>query len=133
VRSLLVLSDTLDTTWPLVNETGVEWTSRFCSMWALAEEHWRTHRAEDGVQRGRITNWVVDDFLAALPDLVAIDAHNTVDYLEMLHSVPAFAKAWSSYDEMPPIPGFFIFERRRPRSDLRRTDLQFSVSTPASR
>jgi hypothetical protein len=110
VRSLLVLSDQLEPAWPVVNETGVRWASRFCSMWALAEE--RAQGARGDAASGPILTWVVDDFLATRPEMVAVDEHASVDYLATLLSAAAFAREWASYREKAPAAGLRIFERR---------------------
>jgi hypothetical protein len=113
VRSLLVLSRTLSPAFPVVNQTGVSWASRFDTTWALVAESSLAGEGDASAQRRPMLRTVAADFVTRRPDLVAIDARDAAEYLGMLWTQPAFVDAWHEYQETPGIMGFRVFTRRR--------------------
>jgi hypothetical protein len=98
---------------PVVNNTGVIWSSRFDSMWALRGEVWR--RNIDGVlpRDWPIHSWVVDDFLAGRPDVVVVSEGEGIDYLGVLSSLDTrFQIAWSEYRQISVLDGWVRVFRR---------------------
>lgn len=97
---------------PLVNEAGVAWASRFPTQWLLPGAH--TKLAEAGrLEPGRerklreieryATDAVIEDLERLPPDLVIVDTDNpymrqaNFDYLAYFGREPRFAKLWESY------------------------------------
>ncbi|HEX7966963.1 MAG TPA: hypothetical protein VF502_01995 [Stellaceae bacterium] len=112
ITSLLALSDTLSPAFPVINETGIEWSSRFGTMWALRGEVWRERRGEIDASLPRIRQLVVDDFVAQRPAAVLVDDHAQVDYLREFAASPVFAQAWTAYRLRGVTGGRRLFERR---------------------
>jgi hypothetical protein len=120
VRSLLVLSRSLSPAFPVVNQTGVRWTSRFDTTWALVAESSLAQQGDVSAQRRPILRQIVEDFVMRQPDLVAVDARDPVGYLCQLSTEPAFVGAWQEYRETARIGRFRVFThgRRRWTCDL---------------
>lgn len=113
-RSYMAFSSTLGRGFPVVYLAGVEWASRFPSMWAV-----RAELAAAAGQRGdappsvRGRRWVVQDFLAACPDMVLVDPADGVSYPEALSQFDsAFADAWAGYAQVESLDGVDLFLRR---------------------
>jgi hypothetical protein len=86
-RSYVAFSRTLGLGFPVVNETGVVWASRFVSTWALYGEHLRAERAGPGTAAATAPvagRWMVEDFLAVCPELVVVDDRDGLDYPRLL-------------------------------------------------
>jgi hypothetical protein len=96
--SMMALSSTLGMGFPVVQLSHTRWTSRFASMWAVRGEV-AAEEANGGAEGSSVARrWVVDDFLAACPDIVVMDGADGVDYPQVLsHFDPAFARAWTGY------------------------------------
>ncbi len=95
-QSYLAFSNRLALGFPVVEMAGTAWASRFASMWAVRGEVLTAGRAVAPPTRAR--RWVVQDFLAACPDLVVVDTALRFDYPAILSDAdPAFARAWSHY------------------------------------
>ena len=97
---------------PLVNEAGVGWSSRFPTQWLLPGARKRlAERAGLGAQEEQklreIEQYVIDavaaDFERSPPDLVIVDTDNPYmreadfDYLAYFERDPRFARLWQSY------------------------------------
>jgi hypothetical protein len=112
-RSLLVLSQDLSPAFPVVNVTGVQWTSRFAAMWPLRAELRRSGGCADAAapaEQSRLAcRWIVDDFLARRPDIVVVDDRHRLDYIGALAADPRFAAAWSDYRLRGTLDGRRIF------------------------
>jgi hypothetical protein len=112
-RSYIAFSQWIGLGFPVVNNTGVIWSSRFDSMWALVGEVWR--RKIDGhVPRGwPVHSWVVEDFLAVRPDLALVDEREGINYIGTLSAFDArFREAWSQYRQIAAFDGLRIFRRQ---------------------
>ena len=96
--SLMAFSSTLGRGFPVVELSRTRWSSRFASMWAVRSEL-LAEQAQGGVEGPSIARrLVVDDFLAACPDIVVTDHDDGLDYPAALSRFdPAFARAWASY------------------------------------
>ena len=111
--SYIVFSQWIGLGFPVVNNTGVFWSSRFDSMWALVGEVWRS-RIDGQVPRDwPVHRWVVDDFLAGCPDLAVVDDRGGIDYLGILSSLDArFKIAWSAYRQIAAFDRLRVFRRQ---------------------
>ncbi len=118
--SYLALSEWMALGFPVVNNAGVAWGSRFDSMWALHGELWRT--AQDGRAPAQwpVGRWVAQDFLAACPDIVVVDRRSPdVDYVGILSRADRdFVRLWSMYQRIATFDGLQVFRRsaQRPAS-----------------
>ena len=112
-RSYIAFSQWIGLGFPVVNNTGVVWSSRFHSMWALVGELWR--RKIDGhiPREWPIHRWVVEDFLAGCPDLAVVDEREGVDYVLNWASFDSrFRRAWSGYRQIAAFDGLRVFHRQ---------------------
>jgi hypothetical protein len=112
-RSYVAFSEWLGLGFPVVNDTGVTWSSRFDSMWALQGEIWR-RRIDGHIPREwPVHNWVVEDFLAGCPDLAVVDDREGIDYVRTLGVFDhRFKAAWSNYRQIAAFDGLRVFRRR---------------------
>lgn len=109
---MMAFSSTLGLGFPVVQMSGAQWSSRFASMWAVRGELEAEQAPGQAVRSTRARRWVVDDFLAACPDIVVLDHADGVDYPEALSRFdPAFARAWASYQLIDGPAGVEIFHR----------------------
>jgi hypothetical protein len=100
---------------PVVNNTGVIWTSRFDSMWALKGELWRARFDPLAAKEWPIRQWVAQDFIAGCPDLAVVDRRGSVNYVDILsRSDPGFARAWSHFHQIDAFDGLEIYKRIAP-------------------
>ena len=97
---------------PVVNNTGVAWASRFDSMWALKGNSARPFRccrgegvADPPLGRARLHR--------RLPDIAVVDTRDgVVNYVGVLSaSDPAFARAWSRYRQIASFDGLEVYRR----------------------
>jgi hypothetical protein len=112
-RSYIAFSQWIELGFPVVNNTGVVWSSRFDSMWALVGEVWR--RKIDGhvPREWPVHRWVVEDFLAGCPDLAVVDEREGIDYVGTLASFDMrFKRAWSAYRQIAAFDGLRVFRRQ---------------------
>lgn len=114
-KSLMAFSDRLEPFFPVVNDTGISWTSRYASMWALkgALHQRMATRARGWTGNSDVLANVVDDFVNAQPALVVIDDATQFDYLEMLIESSRFREAWAHYHQIDSFQGLRAFLRHR--------------------
>ena len=112
-RSYIAFSQWIGLGFPVVNNTGVVWSSRFDSMWALVGEVWRGRIDGHVPQEWPVHRWVVEDFLAGCPDLAVVDEREGIDYIGTLASFDArFRSAWSGYRQIAAFDGLRVFRRQ---------------------
>jgi len=118
-RSYVAFSQWIGLGFPVVNNTGVIWSSRFDSMWALVGEVWRRKFDGNVPREWPVHRWVVDDFLAGCPDLAVIDEREGIDYVEALSSFDTrFKSSWSEYRQVAAFDGLRVFRRQASRSSV---------------
>jgi hypothetical protein len=118
-RSYMAFSQFLWVAFPVVDDVGVTWTSRFDSMWALRGQLYRAQREGDQTESNwPIRQWVTADFLAYRPDLVVVDDRDGLDYLGVLTVDDAFARAWAEYRQIATIDALRIFSRQAASSTV---------------
>jgi hypothetical protein len=112
-RSYIAFSEWIALGFPVVNNTGVGWASRFDSMWALNGELWRVHLDAAAAKEWPIRRWVAHDFIVGCPDIAVVDKREgVVDYVGVLSaSDPAFARAWSRYRQIAAFDGLVVYRR----------------------
>ncbi len=100
-RTYIAFSEWIALGFPVVDDAGVTWASRFDSMWALKGELWRARQDGGAPKDWPIRDWVVKDFVANCPDIAVVDTKSGVNYVGVLiGSSPEFAAAWSHYREI---------------------------------
>jgi hypothetical protein len=113
-RTYIAFSEWIALGFPVVNNTGVAWASRFDSMWALKGELWRARFDPATSREWPIARWVAHDFITGCPDLAVVDTREGVNYIGVLsESDPAFARAWSRYRQIAAFDGLTIYRRGR--------------------
>jgi hypothetical protein len=113
-RTYIAFSEWIALGFPVVNETGVTWASRFDSMWALKGEVWRTGFDPAAGKEWPIARWVAHDFIAGCPDIAVVDTRETTNYIKVLSAAdPAFARAWSRYRPIVSFDGLVVYRRGR--------------------
>jgi hypothetical protein len=113
-RTYIAFSEWIALGFPVVNETGVTWASRFDSMWALKGEVWRAGFDPAVAKEWPIARWVAHDFIAGCPDIAVVDTRETTKYISVLSAAdPAFARAWSRYRPIGSFDGLVIYRRGR--------------------
>ncbi|MCB4820569.1 hypothetical protein [Roseicella aerolata] len=119
-RSYLAFSSSLELGFPIVNQTGVVWASRFPSTWALYKAHSHSPDDESAKNVSRpVVRWFIEDFTAVCPDIVAVDTRDRMDYLSTLQGFDAgFAQDWDAYRLMSSFEGIRIYGRIRPASSV---------------
>ncbi|MSP01836.1 MAG: hypothetical protein EXR07_12420 [Acetobacteraceae bacterium] len=111
-RTYIAFSEWIALGFPVVNNTGVIWASRFDSMWALKGEMWRAHIDPVAAKEWPIAHWVAHDFIAGCPDLAVVDTRKGANYIGVLTaSEPAFARAWSRYKPIVAFDGLTVYKR----------------------
>lgn len=111
-RTYIAFSEWIALGFPVVNNTGVAWTSRFDSMWALKGELWRAHFDAKAAKEWPIRRWVTHDFIAGCPDIAVVDTREGVNYIAVLSaSDPAFARAWLRYHRIAAFDGLVVYKR----------------------
>lgn len=111
-RTYIAFSEWIALGFPVVNETGVTWASRFDSMWALKGEVWRARFDPTADKEWPIARWVVHDFIAGCPDIAVVDTRETTKYISVLKAAdPAFARAWSRYRPIASFDGLVVYKR----------------------
>jgi hypothetical protein len=111
-RTYIAFSEWIALGFPVVNETGVTWASRFDSMWALKGEIWRARIDPAAAKEWPIARWVAHDFIAGCPDLAVVDTRETTRYIRVLSAAdPAFARAWSRYRPIASFDGLVVYRR----------------------
>jgi hypothetical protein len=113
-RTYIAFSEWIALGFPVVNETGVTWASRFDSMWALKGEVWRARFDPAVAKEWPVARWVAHDFIAGCPDIAVVDTRETTSYISVLSAAdPAFARAWSRYRPITFFDGLVVYRRGR--------------------
>jgi hypothetical protein len=113
-RTYIAFSEWIALGFPVVNETGVTWASRFDSMWALKGEVWRARFDPGTDKEWPIARWVAHDFIAGCPDIAVVDTRETTKYIAVLSAADsAFARAWSRYRPIAAFDGLVVYKRGR--------------------
>jgi hypothetical protein len=111
-RTYIAFSEWIALGFPVVNNTGVTWTSRFDSMWALKGELWRARFDPKASTEWPIRRWVTHDFITGCPDLAVVDTREGVNYIAVLSaSDPAFRRAWQRYHRIAAFDGLVVYRR----------------------
>jgi hypothetical protein len=112
-RTYIAFSEWIALGFPVVNNTGVAWASRFDSMWALKGELWRVRFDPAAAKEWPIRRWVAHDFITGCPDIAVVDTREgVVNYVGVLSaSDPAFARAWSRYRQIAEFDGLVVYRR----------------------
>jgi len=112
-RTYLAFSEWIGLGFPVVNNTGVVWTSRFDSMWALRGEMWRAHQDGQAPKEWPIRHWVARDFVKGCPDIAVVDARGGINFVGYLIASDAeFAKAWTHYRQIAMFDGLRVLKRQ---------------------
>ena len=83
-RTYIAFSEWIALGFPVVNNTGVIWASRFNSMWALKGELWRAHIDPAAAKEWPVARWVAHDFIAGCPDIAVVDTREGMNYISVL-------------------------------------------------
>ncbi|MFL5269843.1 MAG: hypothetical protein ACJ8AH_25180 [Stellaceae bacterium] len=111
-KSYIAFSQWIGLGFPVVNNTGVVWSSRFDSMWALVGEVWRCKIDGKAPHDWPVHRSVIEDFLAGRPDLAVVDEREGIDYVGTLSSLDTrFKDAWSEYRQIAAFDGLRVFRR----------------------
>lgn len=111
-RTYIAFSEWIALGFPVVNETGVAWASRFDSMWALKGEVWRARFDPSAAKEWPVARWVAHDFIAGCPDIAVVDTREATNYIKVLSLAdPAFARAWSRYRQIDAFDGLTVYRR----------------------
>jgi len=111
-RTYMAFSEWLALGFPVVNNTGVKWASRFDSMWALKGEVWRKGFDRAAAREWPIARWVTHDFISSCPDIVVVDTREPLNYINVLSSAdPAFARVWTRYKRIAAFDGLIVYKR----------------------
>jgi len=114
-RSYVAFSEWIALGFPVVNTTGVVWTSRFDSMWALKGELWRERFDPSAAKEWPVIRWVAHDFITGCPDLAVVDLRGGANWVGVLSAAnPAFSRAWSQYRMIDAFDGLAIYRRATP-------------------
>ena len=112
-RTYLAFSEWIGLGFPVVDNTGVVWTSRFDSMWAVRGELWRARHDGHTPKAWPIRQWVARDFVKGCPDIVVVDSRSGINFVGLLvASDAAFAKAWTRYHEIAAFDGLRVLKRQ---------------------
>ena len=110
-HSYVAFSEWIALGFPVVNQTGVTWASRFDSMWALKAELWRARFDPKAAKDWPVLRWVVHDFITTCPDIAVADVRG-VNYVDVLKDgSEAFARAWSHYRPIATFDGLVVYRR----------------------
>jgi hypothetical protein len=113
-RTYIAFSEWIALGFPVVNETGVTWASRFDSMWALKGEVWRARFDPAADKEWPIARWVAHDFIAGCPDIAVVDTRETTNYISVLSAADAaFRRVWSRYRPIASFDGLVVYKRGR--------------------
>jgi hypothetical protein len=119
-KSYIAFSQWIGLGFPVVNNTGVVWSSRFDSMWALVGEIWRCKIDGKAPHDWPVHRSVIEDFLAGRPDLAVVDEREGIDYVGTLSSLDTrFRDAWSEYRQIAAFDGLRVFRRENLQPTIR--------------
>jgi hypothetical protein len=111
-RTYVAFSEWLALGFPVVNNTGVMWASRFDSMWALKGEVWRAGFDKQAPTEWPVARWVAHDFIAGCPDIAVVDTRSKLNYIRVLSTAePSFARAWSRYHPIASFDRLTVYKR----------------------
>ena len=111
-KTYIAFSEWIALGFPVVNNTGVTWASRFDSMWALKGEIWRAKQDGSAPKEWPIRRWVALDFVANCPDIAVVDTREGTNYVSLLAaSEKNFAIAWSRYHQIAAFDGLRVLKR----------------------
>jgi hypothetical protein len=111
-RTYIAFSEWIALGFPVVNETGVVWASRFDSMWALKGEIWRAGFDPAASREWPVARWVAHDFIAGCPDIAVVDTRERINYIKVLRTAdPAFGRVWSRYRQIAAFDGLVVYRR----------------------
>lgn len=112
-RTYIAFSEWIALGFPVVNNTGVAWASRFDSMWALKGELWRARFDPATSKEFPISRWVAHDFIAGCPDIAVVDTRpGATDYIKIISTAdPSFGRVWSRYKKIAVLDGLTIYRR----------------------
>ena len=111
-KTYIAFSEWIALGFPVVNNTGVTWASRFDSMWALKGEIWRAKQDGTGPRDYPIRRWVAKDFVENCPDIAVVDTREGINYVSVLiASDPDFAAAWNRYHQIAAFDGLRVLKR----------------------
>jgi hypothetical protein len=97
-HSYVAFSEWIGLGFPVVNDTGVVWASRFDSMWPLHGMLGGRLRPGAAAADWHVADWVAADFLRICPDLAVVDWRESADYVAYLSETePGFRRAWKLY------------------------------------
>ncbi len=114
-RTYIAFSEWIGLGFPVVNNTGVVWTSRFDSMWALRGELWRARQDGRPPKDWPIRRWIAHDFVHGCPDIAVVDARGGINFVAILvASDAAFAQAWTHYHQIAMFNGLRVLKRQGP-------------------
>jgi hypothetical protein len=120
-RTIFIASSEVGDAFPLVNETGVLWGSRFPALWL--SPYVATKLDDEGGPNDDIARFAleatVDDLIAFEPDVVFIDEATEgphydeapLDYLAFWDHDPRFFSFWKSYQRRGMAGGFGVYVR----------------------
>jgi hypothetical protein len=115
VRTYVAFSEWIGLGFPVVDDTGVTWASRFDSMWALRGELWRARMDGKPPAEWPMRLWVAQDFIRGCPDLVVVDRRRgaeDINYPSVLAQADAgFAEVWARYRQIALLDGLQVFKR----------------------
>jgi hypothetical protein len=110
-KTYIAFSEWIALGFPVVNDSGVSWTSRFDSMWALKGEIWRTQQDGRQPKEWPVRRWVVRDFVAGCPDIAVVDTRGENFVGVLIAADTEFARAWANYREIAAFDGLRIYKR----------------------
>ena len=111
-RTYIAFSEWIALGFPVVNNTGVLWASRFDSMWALKGEVWRAQFDPGAAKEFPVTLWVAHDFISGCPDIAVVDTRQGLNYIKVLSKAePYFAKVWTRYKQIVAFDGLQVYKR----------------------
>ena len=111
-KTYIAFSEWIALGFPVVNNTGVTWASRFDSMWALKGEIWRAKQDGAAPKEWPIRRWIAKDFIENCPDLAVVDTREGINYVSVLvASDRDFAEAWSRYHQIAAFDGLRVLKR----------------------
>ncbi len=131
-KSVMVFTTNISRAFPLINMTGMRWTSRYPTQWIepgayvglletpVADEEKRNDLAEALAYSLRTAS---EDFVRNRPEIVIVDTRerksyfggHDFDWILFMKADAAFAAAWKNYRLDKTIPNFEIW-RRKPGS-----------------
>jgi hypothetical protein len=111
-KTYIAFSEWIALGFPVVNDTGVTWASRFDSMWALKGEMWRARQDGHLPKDWPIRAWVAHDFIVNCPDIAVVDTRKGENWVGVLISANRdFARAWSHYRQIDAFNGLRVLRR----------------------